>query len=62
MAKTPVRDSFLEGNDIIEKAIDDLSKERTKKNLFIVLNAIRFRMHADGHLIFPVFMDKEDGH
>ena len=60
MAKTPVRDSFLEGNDIIEKAIDDLSKERTKKNLFIVLNAIRFRMHADGHLIFPVFMDKED--
>ena len=60
MAKTPVGDSFLEGNVIIEVAIDKFSKEQTRENLISILNSIRKRMHADGHFLIPVVMDGKD--
>ena len=60
MAKTPVGDSFLEGNEIIEVAINKFSKEHTRENLISILSSIRKRMHADGHFLIPVVMDRKD--
>lgn len=53
-------DPFLNGNEIIEKAIEDLHNEGSKEKLIEVLESIRTRMHADGHLIFPVQIE-DDG-
>jgi hypothetical protein len=53
-------DSFLDGNDQIEAAIDKYYADAKKENLIAVLDAVRQRMHADGHFIFPVVVSEED--
>ena len=53
-------DTFLDGNELIEGAIDRYYKERSKETLIAILDTIRQRMHADGHFIFPVLVDEED--
>ena len=56
----PFHDSFLDGNELIEAAIDKYYSDSNKDNLIAVLDTIRQRMHADGHFIFPVMVDEED--
>ena len=56
----PFHDSFLDGNELIDEAIERFYADGSKDNLIAVLDAIRQRMHADGHFIFPVIMDEED--
>ena len=53
-------DPFLDGNETIEAAISAYHAEATKENLCAVLDAIRDRMHADGHFMIPV-IPSEDG-
>ena len=53
-------DSFLDGNELIEAAIEHYYAESSKENLMAILDAIRRRMHADGHFIFPVLVDEDD--
>ena len=53
-------DPFLEGNEVIEEAISHYHDDSSKDHLIAVLDAIRERMHADGHFILPVITDKED--
>ena len=53
-------DSFLDGNELIEEAIARYYADTTKVNLAAVLDAVRQRMHADGHFIFPVITDEQD--
>ena len=60
MAEDRRRDQFLEGNELIEKTIEKYHSNSSKENLVAVLDVIRQRMHADGHLIFPVILDEED--
>ena len=60
MAEDRRRDLFLEGNELIEKAIDRYHTDSSKENLVAVLDAIRQRMHADGHLIFPIIRDEDN--
>ena len=50
----PFHDSFLDGNEMIEEAINQFYDDNTNDNLTGILEAIRKRMHADGHFIFPV--------
>ena len=54
------RNSFLDGNELIEEAIANFYKENSEENFVNILEAIRGRMHADGHFIFPVMIDEED--
>ena len=56
----PFHDSFLDGNELIEEAIANYYSEGSKENLIGVLEAIRQRMHADGHFMIPVIAS-EDG-
>ena len=56
----PFHDSFLDGNEIITAAIDKYYADFSRESLTSVLDAIRQRMHADGHFIFPVLADDED--
>ena len=58
--KPSFRDGFLDGNDLIEAAIDKFYVDDSKKNLVAVLDAIRQRMHADGHFIHPVLVNEEN--
>lgn len=58
--KPSFKDSFLEGNDLIETAIDKYYEDGSKENLIAVLDAIRQRMHADGHFIHPVLVNEEN--
>lgn len=53
-------DPFLDGNELIEEAINAYHAEATKENLCAVLEAIRTRMHQDGHFMIPVIMS-DDG-
>ena len=53
-------DSFIKGNELIEEAINKFHEEESKENVMAVLEAIRHRMHADGHFIFPVITDEND--
>lgn len=53
-------DGFLDGNEMIETAINDYYADGSKEKLIAVLDAIRQRMHADGHFIFPVISDEND--
>ena len=53
-------DSFLDGNELIEEAISRYYEDGSKETLTAVLDAIRQRMHADGHFIFPVIVNEED--
>ncbi len=52
------QDSFLEGNELVVDAIAKYYADSSEENLAEVLEAIRSRMHADGHFLFPV--DKDD--
>lgn len=58
--KNLFQDPFLEGNELIETAIEHFYAEGSRETLVAVLDAIRTRMHADGHLIFPV-AEEDDG-
>ena len=49
-----MNDSYLDGNDVIEVAINIFYKDSSKDNLVKLLEAIRNRMNNDGHLILPV--------
>ncbi len=59
-AETAFQDPFLEGNDLIEKAISSYHTETTKNNLDAILDTIRTRMHQDGHFIIPVTKSEGD--
>ena len=47
-------DPFLDGNELIEQAISSFHADATTERLAAVLEAIRQRMHADGHFMIPV--------
>ncbi len=53
-------DIFLDGNRIIDGAIDRYRGDGSEEALEAVLDAVRERMHADGHFIFPIIRDEED--
>ncbi len=53
-------DPFLDGNELIEAAIHAYHAEARKESLSAVLEAVRQRMHEDGHFMIPV-MASEDG-
>ena len=53
-------DPFLDGNELIEQAIHAFHAEAAKERLSDVLEAIRQRMHEDGHFMIPVIAS-EDG-
>jgi|GEM_PF-218352 len=53
-------DPFLDGNELIEQVISAFHAEATKERLSAVLEAIRQRMHEDGHFMIPVIAS-EDG-
>ena len=48
------RDASLDGNSIIENAIERYYAGQSRENLINVLESIRKRMHEDGHFLFPV--------
>ena len=56
----PFPASFLSGNTIIEEAIARYYQERIPDNLYAVVNAILYRMHAGGHFLIPTAA-QEDG-
>ena len=56
----PGGDMFLAGNVLIEEAIGKYYEEGSKENLGGVLEAIRQRMHEDGHFIVPVTRGEEE--
>lgn len=49
-----MNDSYLDGNDVIEVAIDMFYQESSKDNLVKLLEAIRNRMNNDGYFIIPI--------
>ena len=49
-------DSFLDGNEMIEEAIRTFHEHSSKENLCAVLDAVRTRMHQDGHFMISVVM------
>lgn len=53
-------DSFLDGNEMIEEAIRTFHEKSSKEKLCAVLDAVRTRMHQDGHFMIPVVMS-DDG-
>lgn len=53
-------DSFLDGNEAIEKAIHAYYEQQSQDALFNVLGAIHVCMAADRHVIVPVDIYKED--
>lgn len=59
-AKSSFWDGFLEGNELIEGAIEKFYIDDSKENLVAVLEAIRQRMYADGHFIHPVLINEEN--
>lgn len=60
LAQPTFHDPFLDGNGLIEQAICAFHAEPTKERLSAVLEAIRQRMHEDGHFMIPVIAS-EDG-
>lgn len=58
--KRPFHDMFLDGNEIIDSAINKFRDNGSKENLVALLDAIRERMHQDGHFIFPVIKDEDE--
>jgi ADP-ribosylglycohydrolase len=53
-AEPAFHDPFLDGNEIIEEAINTYHTEATRENLAAVLESLRTRMHQDGHFMIPV--------
>ena len=47
-------DSFLDGNNTIEEAIENYYANQSRETLIAVLEAIRLRMHQDAHFLIPV--------
>ncbi len=60
MSEKDFHDSFLDGNEQIEAAIEQYYAERSEESVDAILDTIRERMHADGHFIFPVAWDEND--
>ena len=60
MSNEEYHDTFLDGNERLEAVIDQYHAEPGEERLAAVLDVIRDRMHADGHLIFPVAWDEND--
>lgn len=52
----------LEGNEIIEEAIDRFVKDRNRDTLFDVLEAICVRIREDGHFLFPIDTGGEESY
>ena len=52
-------DPSLDGNEIIEDAISRFYEDQSKDNLIAVLEAIRRRIHEDGHFMIPVIPPQE---
>ena len=52
--ETEYHDMFLDGNELIKDAINKYHLHSADEELTAVLEAIRIRMNADGHFIFPV--------
>ena len=59
-AEAAFHDPFLDGNALIEAAVHAYYADATKERLYAVLEAIRQRMHEDGHFMIPVTAS-EDG-
>ena len=57
-AESAFHDPFLDGNEVIEEAINAYHMAATKESLSAVLDAIRTRMHQNGHLMIPVIMSE----
>ena len=49
-------EDYLDGNSIIEEAIEHYYEDSTRENLVAVLESIRRRMHEDAHLMIPVIL------
>lgn len=47
-------DTSLDGNEIIEDAIERYYADQSRESLIAVLESIRKRMHEDGHFMIPV--------
>lgn len=58
--KQELHDQFLDGNEEIEQAINQFLSGRSEETMAAVLEAVRQRMHADGHFIVPVIRDEKD--
>lgn len=54
------QNTFLVGNEAIDAAIAQYYAEPNDEHFTEVLQTIRYRMHRDGHFLFPVFVEKED--
>ena len=54
-------DPSLDGNEIIAEAIAAFHRDSTKEKLGAVLEAIRQRMHEDGHFMIPVTASEDGG-
>lgn len=57
---TEYRNTFIDGNELIEEAIEQYYRNSNKETLSAVLESIRNRMLADGHFFFPVQFDEDD--
>ena len=55
----PMHDSFLDGNEIIEAAIDRFGNGRNRKNYAAVLDAIAARIRENGHLMIPIVREND---
>lgn len=56
-----MEDSFLIGNEIIEKALAEANADMNHDTIMNLVHAIQQRMVADGHLLLPVeYPDPED--
>ena len=56
----PYDDSFLSGNEDIEKAIHTCYLEASPSAVLGVMTAIHLRMHENGHFLAPVDMTKDE--
>ena len=60
MSEKDFHDSFLDGNEQIEAAIEQYYADHSEESVTAILDTIRERMHADGHFVFPVAWDEND--
>ena len=54
------QDPFLDGNDMIEKAISVFKEEQAEENLFAILRSIHIRTRQDGHFMIPVIVSEDE--
>ena len=60
MSDRGYHDSFLDGNEKIEAAIAQYYTDYSEESVAAILDTIRERMHADGHLIYAAARDEKD--